>query len=956
MELIKDFNIDNCCVTETWFKKSDTAKFSEIKELGYETMSTPRSGRGGGVAFLFKSSLNLKKQKSVKYKTFEIAVASLLCQNGSTLWISCLYRSGTPTAMSANIPLFFEEFENYLSSLIDKPGRPIILGDFNIHVEDPNCPTANKFSSLLNTNGWIQNVVGSTHIGGGTLDLVITRAQSVKLDQLNIKDICISETGTTSDHYLVSFECDMVGICNLAPITKQYRKITPLEQNVIAEKILYSELCETNKFSTLDNAVVLYNKELQNILDQHAPIKTFTLKPKRCEWWSKDCQLARTRRRKAERNYLKLIKKNECIEDIEEAKSNYKFSAKEAAKLITSTRIQYYKLKLQKCGKNAKQSYSLVNKLLNNSSSPKLPSCTNDSKLANNFKEFFEDKVEKIYDGITKKQTEVPNKNSHFKSTTRVELSEFKPITDESLSSIIHGMAKKHCDLDPIPTSMLIDCLPTLLPLISYIVNSSLSSGTFPKDLKNSLVRPSLKDNDLDNELYNSFRPISNLSFLSKVIEKCGFIQISEYVEHNKLLSKFQSGYRKYHSCETATLKIHNDILLMCDDNSNVIILLLDLSAAFDTVNHQRLLQKLQSLYNISGTVLNWLKSYLSNRSFKVKVNYTCSESGRIKISVPQGSILGPLLFILYTKDLEDIAATHGFIIHLYADDTQLYITFDPTTNTSNLETRVIKCMKHINEWMIQFFLKLNEDKTDALVISPKYHNVHENIEKLKLNLKGDTVELKDDVISLGVLFETKLSMSSFVNKIVNACNSHIRNLWYLASKLSFKMKIQLVHTLIHSRLDYCNSILYGISSKDMARLQKAQNSAVRFIFGRGKRSHVTKLLMKVHFLPVRYRILFKIALLVYKCINNNAPLYLKELILLREPTNFSLRIDNDFFLLNNPNPPHLKCTEKSFCYSAPKIWNSLPYNIRSSESVTAFKKKIKTFYFQKAYSSVLEQ
>ena len=264
--------------------------------------------------------------------------------------------------------------------------------------------------------------------------------------------------------------------------------------------------------------------------------------------------------------------------------------------------------------------------------------------------------------------------------------------------------------------------------------------------------------------------------------------------------------------------------------------------------------------------------------------------------------------------------------------------------------------MKDINEWMVQNFLKLNEDKTDALVISPKYHNVHENIEKLKLNLKGDTVELKDDVISLGVLFETKLSMSSFVNKIVNACNSHIRNLWYLASKLSFKMKIQLVHTLIHSRLDYCNSILYGISSKDMARLQKAQNSAVRFIFGRGKRSHVTKLLMKVHFLPVRYRILFKIALLVYKCINNNAPLYLKELILLREPTNFSLRIDNDFFLLNNPNPPHLKCTEKSFCYSAPKIWNSLPYNIRSSESVTAFKKKIKTFYFQKAYSSVLEQ
>ena len=109
-----------------------------------------------------------------------------------------------------------------------------------------------------------------------------------------------------------------------------------------------------------------------------------------------------------------------------------------------------------------------------------------------------------------------------------------------------------------------------------------------------------------------------------------------------------------------------------------------------------------------------------------------------------------------------------------------------------------------------------------------------------------------------------------------------------------------------------------------------------------------------VHFLPLRYRILFKIALLVYKCINNNAPLYLKELIHLREPTNFSLRIDDDFFLLNCPNTPHFKCTENSFCYSAPKVWNSLPYNIRSSESVKVFKKKTKTFYFQKAYASVL--
>ena len=180
----------------------------------------------------------------------------------------------------------------------------------------------------------------------------------------------------------------------------------------------------------------------------------------------------------------------------------------------------------------------------------------------------------------------------------------------------------------------------------------------------------------------------------------------------------------------------------------------------------------------------------------------------------------------------------------------------------------------------------------------------------------------------------------------------NIRNLWYIGSKLSFTLKVQLVHSMILSRLDYCNSVLHGLSNKDLMKLQKVQNSAVRFIFGNmvRKSSHITPYLKKLHFLPIKQRIKFKIALLVYKCINNIAPSYLQELISLRNPKSNQLRMDNDYFILDHPVAPSLKSSDSAFMFSALQIWNELSYEIRSSENVESFKSKLKTFYFHKVF------
>ena len=302
----------------------------------------------------------------------------------------------------------------------------------------------------------------------------------------------------------------------------------------------------------------------------------------------------------------------------------------------------------------------------------------------------------------------------------------------------------------------------------------------------------------------------------------------------------------------------------------------------------------------------------MANRSFCVKVKDSSSSSTVLEIGVPQGSILGPLLFILYTKDLEYIASMHGCCIHLYADDTQLYFTLD-SDDPSQLEHSMEHCMSDIKKWMTNNFLQLNSSKTEVIVISSKFDS--KNIPaSLQIVKDQEAHVVSGTVKSLGLYLDSYLSMSDQITSVVQVCNIQIRNLWFIASKLSFNLKIQLVHALVLS--------------------------------------HTTPLLKKVHFLPVRFRINFKIALLAYKCLNNIAPPdpYLKELISPRQQSFKNVRLDNDYFCLSFPPSPNYVNTEKAFSHCAVKVFNSLPYDIRSAESVTSFKTKLKTYFFSLAF------
>jgi hypothetical protein len=239
------------------------------------------------------------------------------------------------------------------------------------------------------------------------------------------------------------------------------------------------------------------------------------------------------------------------------------------------------------------------------------------------------------------------------------------------------------------------------------MINQSVT-GVFPQSLKHAIVVPHLKKPSLDNTILKNFRPVSNLPFISKIIEKVIASQFKAHLADHDILDAFQSAYRSGHSTETALIRVQSDLLNAIDNQDTAILLLLDLSAAFDMINHRILLHRLHNTFGVTGQALEWFKSYLNNRSLAVQIENTRSESRTVAFEVPQGSVLGPILFTCYMTPLGQIFNRHGLQRHFYADDSQLYITFKHPTQTDQAVDSIEQCIVEIRAWMQNNFLKLN--------------------------------------------------------------------------------------------------------------------------------------------------------------------------------------------------------------------------------------------------------
>ena len=520
----------------------------------------------------------------------------------------------------------------------------------------------------------------------------------------------------------------------------------------------------------------------------------------------------------------------------------------------------------------------------------------------------------------------------------------FGEIAVEDLVKLVQQAPNKNCALDPAPTWIVKKSIDVLALFVAVLVNTSIRS--FPSSQKCAIVTPILKKPSLDMCDLSNYRPVSNLSFISKILERSVYVQMNIYLQDNELLPEKQSAYRKFHSTETALLDMLSDVHKAADSGHVTLLALLDQSSAFDVIDHGILIDTLRHLFGFVGVVLEWVRS-LTERSQYVHFNGESSNVIHLECGVPQGSVLGPLLYILYTADLTLIVDKHGLKSHSYADDLQIFSHVD-TAQTSSLVLRLSSSVEDVKKWMAQNRLRLNPAKTELIWLgSPRRLHL---CPKTPLLITGALIQPSSHVRSLGVTLDSDLSMTTHINKLAGVCFFHIRQLRLIRRSLDIDAVHALVRALIHSRLDYCNGVLAGLSLEKYRRLQSIMKASARLVLRLPSYASVTQLMHdRLHWLDVPRRMKYKLCVLIFKCIHKSAPGYL-----LRHCTSVSSLHGRSQLRsaaagqLVVPFSKTKTLGDKGFGISGPSTWNSLSSELHDQAmSLLSFKKHLKTFLFR---------